>query len=47
MIDQFYDHRTRVIITAETDVDHLFDKVFEKETSIQKELATVRREEEA
>ena len=37
MIDQFYDHRTRVII----------DKVFEKEKSIQKELATVRREEEA
>ena len=47
MIDQFYDHRTRVVITAETDVDHLFDKVFEKEKSIQKELATVRREEEA
>ena len=47
MIDQFYDHRTRVIITAETDVDPLFDKVFEKEKSIQKELATVRREEEA
>ena len=41
MIDQFYDHRTRVIVTAQTDVDHLFDRVFDKEKAIQKELADV------
>ena len=40
MIDQFYDHRTRVIVTAQTDVDHLFDRVFDKERAIQ-ELADV------
>ena len=41
MIDQFYDHRTRVIVTSQTDVDHLFDRVFDKERAIQKELADV------
>ena len=41
MIDQFYDHRTRVIVTAQTDVAHLFDRVFDKERAIQQELADV------
>ena len=41
MIDQFYDHRTRVIVTAQTDVAHLFDRFFDKERAIQKELADV------
>lgn len=39
MIDQFYDHRVRIILTAETDVNHLFDKVFAKEQEIQQTLS--------
>ena len=39
MIDQFYDHRVRIILTVETDVNHLFDKVFAKEQEIQQTLS--------
>ena len=38
MIDQFYDHRVRIILTAEADVNHLFDKVFAKEKEIEKTI---------
>lgn len=38
MIDQFYDHRVRIILTAETDVSHLFDKVFAKEKEIERTI---------
>ena len=41
MIDQFYDHRIRIIMTSQTDVDHLFDKVFNKEKEIESKLNTV------
>lgn len=40
MIDQFYDHRVRIILTAESDVNHLFDKVFAKEKEIEKSLSS-------
>lgn len=41
MIDQFYDHRIRLIITSEVDVYHLFDSVFEKEKEVEKKLTNV------
>lgn len=41
MVDQFYDHRVRLIMTAETDVSHLFDRVFEKEREIAQTIASV------
>ena len=41
MIDQFYDHRVRLIMTAETDVFHLFDKVFAKEKDIESTFSAV------
>ena len=41
MIDQLYDHRVRLIMTAETDVFHLFDKVFAKEKEIESTFASV------
>ena len=41
MIDQFYDHRVRLIMTAETDVFHLFDKVFAKEKDIESTFSSV------
>lgn len=41
MIDQFYDHRIRLIITAEVDVYHLFDQVFEKEKELEAKLTNV------
>lgn len=42
MVDQFYDHRIRLIMTAETDVFHLFDRVFEKEKEINESISSVR-----
>ena len=42
MVDQFYDHRVRLIMTAETDVFHLFDRVFEKEKEINESVSSVR-----
>lgn len=42
MVDQFYDHHVRLIMTAETDVFHLFDRVFEKEKEINESISSVR-----
>lgn len=41
LVDQFYDHRVRVILTAATDVTHLFDEVFAKEQELSATLAKV------
>ena len=41
MVDQFYDHRVRLIMTAETNVYHLFDRVFEKEKEINESISSV------
>lgn len=41
MIDQFYDHRVRIIITSEVDVNHLFDMIFDKEKELEKKLTNV------
>ena len=41
MVDQFYDHRVRLIMTAATGVTHLFDRVFEKEREIAQTIASV------
>ena len=41
MIDQFYDHRVRMIITSAVDVNHLFDMIFDKEKELEKKLTNV------
>ena len=41
MIDQFYDHRVRIIITSEVDINHLFDMIFDKEKELEKKLTNV------
>lgn len=45
MVDQFYDHRVRLIMTAETSVYHLFDRVFEKEKEINESISSVEKKE--
>ena len=45
MVDKFYDHRVRLIMTAETSVYHLFDRVFEKEKEINESISSVEKKE--